>query len=70
MGGEDSGHFNGTCKRGKVTKEEIMGFLAEKVAQGKLKNFDLPDEIEFVDEIPKTSAGEIDKKVMKAEYWK
>jgi fatty-acyl-CoA synthase len=56
--------------KGKVTKEEIIGFLAEKVAQGKLKKFDLPDEIEFVDEIPKTSAGKFDKKVMKAKYWK
>ena len=29
----------------------------------------LPDRVEFVSEIPKTSVGKFDKKVLRAGYW-
>jgi fatty-acyl-CoA synthase len=46
--------------RGVVTQEEILGFLRPKVAK-----WWLPDEIRFIDEIPKTSVGKFDKKVLR-----
>jgi fatty-acyl-CoA synthase len=54
--------------KGKLTKEEIMSFLEEKVAAGKIAKFWLPDEVLIVDEIPKTSIGKFDKKVMREKY--
>ena len=46
--------------KGKVTQEEITEFLRPLVA-----NWWLPDEVRFVDEIPKTSVGKFDKKVIR-----
>jgi fatty-acyl-CoA synthase len=43
-----------------VTGEEIRAFLADKVAR-----WWIPDEVRFIDEIPKTSAGKFDKKVLR-----
>ena len=45
---------------GAVTQEEILGFLRPKVAK-----WWLPDEIRFIDEIPKTSVGKFDKKLLR-----
>jgi fatty-acyl-CoA synthase len=47
--------------KGKVTAEEILEFLRPRVAK-----WWLPDEVRFVDEIPKTSVGKFDKKVLRA----
>jgi len=44
----------------KVTGDEIRQFLAGQVAK-----WWLPDEIRFLDEIPKTSVGKFDKKVLR-----
>ncbi|MCB0021179.1 MAG: AMP-dependent synthetase, partial [Anaerolineales bacterium] len=43
--------------------EEIREFLADKVAK-----FWIPDQVVFIDEIPKTSVGKFDKKVLRARY--
>ncbi|MEM0373900.1 MAG: AMP-dependent synthetase, partial [Sulfolobales archaeon] len=48
---------------GKVTKEDILEFLKNRFAK-----WQLPDEIIFVDEIPKTSVGKFDKKVLREKY--
>jgi fatty-acyl-CoA synthase len=48
--------------KGKVTAEEILEFLKTRVAK-----WWLPDEVRFVDEIPKTSVGKFDKKVLRAQ---
>ena len=48
--------------RGAVAPEEILTFLEDKVAK-----WWLPDEVRFIDEIPKTSVGKFDKKVLRAE---
>ena len=47
--------------KGKVTQEEVIEFLKDKVAK-----WWLPDEIRFIDEVPKTSVGKFDKKVLRA----
>ena len=46
---------------GKVTQEEVIEFLKDMVAK-----WWLPDEIRFIDEVPKTSVGKFDKKVLRA----
>jgi len=46
--------------RGQVTPEEILGFLSDKVAR-----WWLPDEIRFIDEVPKTSTMKFDKKALR-----
>ncbi len=46
-----------------MKKEEIHGHLAKKFAK-----WQLPKEILFVDSIPRTSVGKLNKKVMRTEY--
>jgi fatty-acyl-CoA synthase len=46
--------------RGKIGKDALLSHLAHKFAK-----WQLPDEILFVDEIPKTSVGKINKKVIR-----
>jgi fatty-acyl-CoA synthase len=45
----------------KVTQEEVIEFLQDKVAK-----WWLPDEVRFIDEVPKTSVGKFDKKLLRA----
>ncbi|HYZ00860.1 MAG TPA: fatty acid--CoA ligase, partial [Candidatus Binatia bacterium] len=45
-----------------LTAEEIRDFLRERVA-----SWWLPDDVRFVEEVPKTSVGKFDKKVLRAE---
>ena len=45
------------------TPEEIMAYLEDKVAK-----WQLPDEIVFIDEVPKTSVGKFSKKTLRDEY--
>jgi fatty-acyl-CoA synthase len=47
--------------KGKVTQEEVIDFLKDKVAK-----WWLPDEVRFIDDVPKTSVGKFDKKVLRA----
>jgi len=47
--------------KGQVTAHEIQGFLTERVAR-----WWLPDDIRFIDEMPKTSTMKFDKKVLRA----
>jgi fatty-acyl-CoA synthase len=47
--------------RDDVTADEIRSFLADKVAR-----WWLPDEVRFIDEIPKTSTLKFDKKALRA----
>jgi fatty-acyl-CoA synthase len=47
--------------KGQVTQEEVLDFLRDKVAK-----WWLPDEVRFIDEVPKTSVGKFDKKVLRA----
>lgn len=49
--------------RGKVSKEDILAFLQDKVAK-----WWLPDSIVFLDEIPKTSVGKFSKRTLRDMY--
>ncbi|MBM3298617.1 MAG: fatty acid--CoA ligase, partial [Deltaproteobacteria bacterium] len=49
----------------KVTAEDLSLFLAEFVEQGLISKWAIPDQIHFVAEIPKTSVGKIDKKLIR-----
>jgi len=46
-----------------VTKEELLAFIRPKFAK-----WWLPDDVVFVEELPKTSVGKFDKKVLRERY--
>jgi fatty-acyl-CoA synthase len=46
-----------------VTKEELIEFLAPRVAK-----WWLPDDVVFIDEVPKTSVGKFSKKDLRARF--
>jgi fatty-acyl-CoA synthase len=47
---------------GKVSEEELKSFFKTLVAEGAISKWAVPDRIVFVDAIPKTSVGKLDKK--------
>ncbi len=49
--------------KGRVTADDIKEHLAQVFAK-----WQLPDEVRFVDQIPKTSVGKLNKKVIRDEY--
>lgn len=49
------------------TEADVQAFLEQFVAQGKLRRWAIPSMIRFVDEIPKTSVGKLDKKRIRSE---
>ncbi len=53
--------------KGELTAQEIMDYLAPRVAK-----WWLPDEVVFIDAVPKTSVGKFDKKVLRERFksWK
>ena len=51
------------CEGSTVTAAELRDFLAGFVAK-----WQLPERWTFIDEVPKTSVGKFDKKVLRAEY--
>lgn len=52
-----------TADAGDLSGDDIRDFLSDKVAK-----FWLPDVVVFVDEIPKTSVGKFDKKVLRTRH--
>jgi fatty-acyl-CoA synthase len=48
---------------GQISKEEILDYLRPHVAR-----WWLPDEVIFIDAVPKTSVGKFDKKVLRKQY--
>lgn len=51
------------AEKGKVTEEEILAYLADRVAK-----WWMPDKVLFLDEIPKTSVGKFNKKALREAY--
>jgi fatty-acyl-CoA synthase len=49
--------------RGKITKQEILDFLATRVAK-----WWLPDDIIFIDAVPKTSVGKFNKRALRDQF--
>jgi fatty-acyl-CoA synthase len=56
--------------RDKVTAEEFKQFMQQFAEEGKLPKYGVPDLYEFVDEIPKTSVGKLNKKELRTFYAK
>jgi fatty-acyl-CoA synthase len=46
-----------------ATKEEILGFM-----QGKIAKWWMPDDVAFVDEIPHTATGKIQKLTLRQQF--
>jgi fatty-acyl-CoA synthase len=42
--------------------------MAKCAEQGKLPRYAVPDRFEFVDAVPKTSVGKLDKKVLRQKH--
>ncbi|MEJ5347714.1 MAG: fatty acid--CoA ligase [Desulfosoma sp.] len=54
--------------KGKVTQEEIRQHFMRFVEEGTITKWAVPDKIGFVEALPKTSVGKLDKKVMRQQY--
>ncbi len=55
---------------GSVSGDDLKKFLLEKVQEGRIAKFWIPDRFEFAEEIPLTSAGKLNKKVLRDRYAK
>jgi len=51
-----------------IIKKLLNTPLLKFAQEGKLPKYGVPDKYEFVEEIPKTSVGKIDKKVLRKSY--
>jgi fatty-acyl-CoA synthase len=49
--------------RSSITKDEILGFLSDKVAK-----WWLPDDVVFIDAVPKTSVGKFNKRALRERF--
>ncbi len=49
--------------RGQITKEELLDFLKDRVAK-----WWLPDDIVFIDAVPKTSVGKFNKRALREQF--
>jgi fatty-acyl-CoA synthase len=54
--------------KGRITAEAMKEHLKGYVAQGVIASWSVPDRYEFIDEIPKTSVGKIDKKILRSRF--
>ncbi|MCZ6798332.1 MAG: fatty acid--CoA ligase, partial [Gammaproteobacteria bacterium] len=52
----------------KLSTNEIQDAIRQQVDIGRLSKWAIPERIEFVDSLPKTSVGKMDKKVMRVMY--
>jgi fatty-acyl-CoA synthase len=57
-----------TRKGMQVTEDELKKYLEGYAESGKIAKWWIPDRFIFVSEIPKTSTGKIDKKVLRDQY--
>ncbi len=46
-----------------ITRDEVIDYLAEKVAK-----WQLPDDVVFIEEVPKTSVGKFSKKTLRDRF--
>ncbi|MGA3207873.1 MAG: fatty acid--CoA ligase [Syntrophales bacterium] len=56
--------------KGKVTSEDVKEYLKKMSDEGKLPKYGIPDRYEFVDAIPRTSVGKINKVELRKIYAK
>jgi len=53
---------------GSVGPEVFKAYMRKAAEDGRLPTYGVPDRYEIVDEIPKTSVGKLDKKLMRQDY--
>lgn len=53
---------------GQIKPDDIKAFLDQYARQGLLSKYALPDRILFVEHLPKTSVGKLDKKLLRRQY--
>ena len=51
-----------------VSEAEIRAHLHDFATRGVISRYGVPDRIVFVDELPKTSVGKLDKKILREKY--
>jgi fatty-acyl-CoA synthase len=54
----------------KVSAKDLKEFMKKWAEEGKLPSYGVPDRYEFIDHIPKTSVGKLDKKELRKMYSK
>ncbi|MFP4040844.1 MAG: fatty acid--CoA ligase [Desulfosudaceae bacterium] len=54
--------------QGKVTEEDFKNFFLSFVEKGEIPKYGVPDKVEIVEEIPKTSVGKINKKELRQRF--
>ncbi|WP_297767704.1 fatty acid--CoA ligase [uncultured Alcanivorax sp.] len=54
-------------KNGEADEEGIKALMADYADKGIISRYGIPDRVIFVDELPRTSVGKLDKKKMRAE---
>ncbi|MBE9574765.1 MAG: long-chain-fatty-acid--CoA ligase [Proteobacteria bacterium] len=54
--------------KGKISEAELKEHMTQYVEEGKILKWWIPDKFVFVDQIPRTSVGKFDKKVMRSAY--
>jgi len=54
-------------KNGDADEEGIKALMADYADKGIISRYGIPDRVIFVDELPRTSVGKLDKKKMRAE---
>jgi len=54
--------------KGKLTPDDLKAHLQKFVQDGVITSWSVPEDYVFVDELPKTSVGKIDKKVLRSRY--
>jgi len=51
--------------RGKISADDLKQHLSQYVEEGKITDWAIPEEYSFVDELPKTSVGKLDKMMLR-----
>ena len=51
--------------RGKISADDMKQHLSQYVEEGKITDWAIPEEYSFVDELPKTSVGKLDKMMLR-----
>ena len=51
-----------------ISVEDLKQFMKKWAEEGKLPHYGVPDRYEFIDHIPKTSVGKLDKKELRKMY--
>ena len=54
--------------KGSIGRDEIRAHVMRSVEKGLISKFAMPDRVEFVDALPLTSVGKIDKKKLRADH--